>query len=141
MYVKALSGPRQTAQRQHFCIVTETFAPEINGVALTLARLCEGLRAQGHAVSLVRPRQRRFDGRGSGGAHVTLVYSLPLPGYRGLHIGLPAGRMLRRCWTRNRPDVVYVATQGPLGWSAVRVAQALRVPIFSGFHTNFDHYA
>jgi glycosyltransferase involved in cell wall biosynthesis len=34
-----------------------------------------------------------------------------------------------------------VATQGPLGWSALRVAEHLRIPIFSGFHTNFDTYA
>jgi glycosyltransferase involved in cell wall biosynthesis len=58
-----------------------------------------------------------------------------------LHIGLPAGALLRRSWTRHRPDVIYVATQGPLGWSAVRAARRLRIPVFSGFHTNFDNYA
>ena len=42
---------------RRICLVTETYPPEINGVALTLARLAGGLRARGHAVSLVRPRQ------------------------------------------------------------------------------------
>jgi glycosyltransferase involved in cell wall biosynthesis len=42
---------------------------------------------------------------------------------------------------QHRPDVVYVATQGPLGWSAARIAQRLGIPIFSGFHTNFDRYS
>lgn len=128
--------------RHHFCIVTETYPPEINGVALTLAHLIEGLRAQNHTVTMVRPSQPRFDRADSGnGPQLRLVHSLPLPGYRGLHIGLPAGHVLRRCWTQQRPDVVYVATQGPLGWSAIRAARRLRIPVFSGFHTNFDNYA
>lgn len=53
----------KAAIRRHFCIVTETYHPEINGVALTMKRLTEGLRAQGSRVSLVRPRQRGFDDR------------------------------------------------------------------------------
>ena len=50
------SRPDASEQR-HICIVTETYPPEVNGVAMTLARLVEGLRTQGHAVSVVRPRQ------------------------------------------------------------------------------------
>ena len=42
----------------HITLITETFPPEINGVANTLGRLCDGLRARGHQVELVRPRQR-----------------------------------------------------------------------------------
>src|SRR5262249_31691815 len=45
------------------------------------------------------------------------------------------------CWTRQRPDAVYVTTEGPLGYSAVRTARRLGIPVFSGFHTNFDAYA
>jgi glycosyltransferase involved in cell wall biosynthesis len=120
----------------HIALVTETYPPEINGVALTLARLANGLRARGHAVSLVRPR-RRGD---AGDAHTTLTAGLPLPGYRGLRFGLPAGGALRAAWTARRPDVVYVATEGPLGLSAVRAANALGVGVVSGFHTNFDRY-
>lgn len=137
-----LSLPQPNAANHcHFCIVTETYLPEINGVAQTLAQLTEGLRLQGHRVSLVRPRQRGFDDAAvSSDSKLTLVPSIPLPGYRGLHIGLPAGTVLRQCWQRQRPDVVYVATQGPLGWSAVAVARRLGIPVFGGFHTNFDSY-
>jgi glycosyltransferase involved in cell wall biosynthesis len=49
--------------------------------------------------------------------------------------------LLQGCWTQHRPDVVYVATEGPLGWSAVRTSQRLRIPVWSGFHTNFDSYS
>ena len=45
-------GSQQTASTQrHICVVTETYPPEVNGVALTLAQLVKGLRAQGHEVS------------------------------------------------------------------------------------------
>ncbi len=40
-----------------YAIVTETYPPEVNGVALTVQGLEQGLRAAGHEVDLVRPRQ------------------------------------------------------------------------------------
>jgi hypothetical protein len=43
------------AAYRHICFVTETYPPEINGVALTLARLVKGLATRGRSVSVVRP--------------------------------------------------------------------------------------
>jgi len=120
----------------HIALVTETYPPEINGVALTIARLANGLRARGHLVSMVRPR-RRGD---TPDAQTTLTTGLALPGYRVVRFGLPARNALCAVWGRRRPDVVYVATEGPLGLSAVRAANALGLPVVSGFHTNFDRY-
>jgi glycosyltransferase involved in cell wall biosynthesis len=130
------------ANHCHICIVTETYPPEINGVSLTLAHLVKGLLSLGHAVSLVRPRQRLCDSPGrSYDYKPILVSGLPLPGYKGLQFGLPAGWLLRNSWTQDRPDVVYVATEGPLGWSAVCNAARLGIPVFSGFHTNYHSYS
>jgi glycosyltransferase involved in cell wall biosynthesis len=129
------------APRLHLAVVTETYAPEINGVATTLTQLVTGMRARGHRVSLVRPRQLRVDAPGpSPDPATTLTTGVRLPGYRGLQMGLPAGRALRTAWTRSRPDAAYVATEGPLGWSALRAGRALGIPVFSGFHTNFHRY-
>ncbi|KAB8318191.1 glycosyltransferase family 1 protein [Tolypothrix campylonemoides VB511288] len=122
-----------------FVIVTETYPPEINGVALTVQGFERGLRARGHEVGVVRPRQIA-DGRGDGLAHELLVRSAPLPRYPGLRIGFPATRALKARWRANAPDAIYVATEGPLGWSAVRAARALGIPAATGFHTRFDHY-
>jgi len=130
------------AAGQHICIVTETYPPEVNGVALTLEHLVKGLIAQGYSVSVVRPHQAAADsGRSLYDCEVTLVGGMPLPGYDGLQFGLPAGRVLRRAWRKSPPDVVYVATEGPLGWSAVRLARCLGIPIVSGFHTNYHTYS
>jgi glycosyltransferase involved in cell wall biosynthesis len=66
---------------------------------------------------------------------------MAIPGYRELRLGLPAGRTLSRRWQQQRPEVIYVATEGPLGWSAVRTAERLGIPAVSGFHTQFHHYS
>jgi hypothetical protein len=95
--------------RRHVCVVTETYPPEINGVALTLGRLVEGLRARDHAISIVRPRQPVERASASRDLDLTLVRGRPLPGYAGLRMGLPAGATLRDRWARRPPDVVYVA--------------------------------
>ncbi|UCV11139.1 glycosyltransferase family 1 protein [Dechloromonas denitrificans] len=118
--------------------VTETFPPEVNGVAMTVGRLVDGMRQRGHRVSVIRPRQGAAD---TGSEFEQPVSGLPLPGYPGLRFGLPAGRMLARQWRLRRPDLVHVVTEGPLGWSAVSTARRLGIPVTSGFHTNFDRYS
>jgi len=118
--------------------VTETFPPEVNGVAMTVGRLVSGLREAGHRISVVRPRQGKKD---CGSESETTVAGLPLPGYPGLRLGLPAGKRLTRLWRLQRPDLVHVVTEGPLGWSAVSTARKMGIPVTSGFHTNFDRYS
>src|SRR5262249_22165726 len=126
--------PSSTSVR-HFSVVTETYPPEVNGVALTVARLVSGLRAHGHTVSVIQSGRH---GHGGGrGRDVTAVRGLQLPGGHEWQLGFPAGRLLHACWSRRRPHAIYVATEGPLGYSAVRTARRLGIPVVSGFHTNF----
>jgi glycosyltransferase involved in cell wall biosynthesis len=124
----------------HITLITETYAPEINGVANTLSRLCDGLRLRGHRVEVIRPRQSDDEQRGSG-EDLMLCRGWPIPGYPGLQWGQSSMHKLLRRWQRNRPDVLYIATEGPLGLSALRAARRLRIAIVSGFHTNFQQYA
>lgn len=131
-------------------VVTETWPPEVNGVAMSLSRVVAGLLERGHAVQLVRPRQRvtrtekSAQTSPSEGFEEVLCSSLPLPGYPELRMGVTFAGRLRRLWQRRRPDVVHLATEGPLGWSALSAARALGVPVTSDFRTNFhaysDHY-
>jgi glycosyltransferase involved in cell wall biosynthesis len=123
-------------------VVTETWPPDINGVANTLSRIVSGLQALGHQIWLVRPRQTpdespaprdRFE--------ETLVGGLPIPFYRQLRMGLPARKDLTRLWVRERPDIVHIATEGPLGWSALKAARKLKLPISTDFRTNFHAYS
>ena len=122
-------------------LVTETFPPEVNGVAMTVGRMLEGLLERGHQVQLVRPRQHSGDHPRSGSVlQEILVASVPLPRYAGLRMGLPVTATMVRAWTRWRPDIVHVVTEGPLGWSAVTAARRLGLPATSDFHTNFQSY-
>jgi glycosyltransferase involved in cell wall biosynthesis len=121
-------------------MVTETYPPEINGVALTVAALVQGLREADHTVQLVRPRQVDADGADDSNGNI-LVRGARLPRYPGLQFGLPTARRLRGLWRNERPDAIYVATEGPLGYSALRAARALGIPAATGFHTRFDDFA
>jgi glycosyltransferase involved in cell wall biosynthesis len=120
-------------------IVTETYPPEINGVALTVAGLASGLRHNGHEVQLIRPRQPQVQDTAEADNDV-LVRGMRLPRYPGLRIGLPARRRLHMLWKNTLPDALYVATEGPLGHSALRVAGSLGIPACTGFHTRFDEF-
>lgn len=121
------------------CIVTETYPPEVNGVAMTLHRISNELRKQGHGVTIVRPRQSS-EAQKAQYTDETIVSGLPLPGYDGLRFGLPCRRKLRQLWAIESPDIIYAGTEGPLGQSAIRAAEDLSIPIVSGFHTNFHEY-
>ena len=123
-------------------LVTETFPPEINGVAMTFGVLARELAALGHHVTVYRPRRpEESGGAGSNPFLQQPMPGMPLPGYPGLRMGLPAGGRLRRLWQSERPDLVHVVTEGPLGASAVGAALALSIPVTSSFHTNFHTYA
>lgn len=127
-------------------VVTETYPPEVNGVAATIARVVDGLRQRGHGVQLVRPRQggpadTALEDPDLPGPDEVLLRGLPIPRYPQLRMGLPARRALQRLWTARRPDVVHIVTEGPLGWSALRAAAALRLPVVSDFRTNFHAYS
>lgn len=122
--------------------VTETYPPEVNGVATTLARMVEGLHQRRHDVQLIRPRQAAGDvANDMLRFSEVLTRGLPIPRYPHLRMGLPSHPALVRLWTRQRPDVVHIATEGPLGWSALQAASKLRLPVVSDFRTNFHAYS
>ncbi|WIG55692.1 MAG: Glycosyltransferase [Rhodanobacteraceae bacterium] len=121
----------------HIVFVTETWPPQVNGVAFTVRALALGLATRGHRVEVVRPGKQGNDGK----VELLSARGAPPPRYPGLQVGMPQGGELRRRWCARRPDVVYIATEGLLGISAMRVANALQVPVATGFHTRFHDYA
>ena len=123
-------------------VVTETWPPEINGVAITLSRLVRGLCQRNHEIQLIRPRQGKHEQASpAGDVQELLLRGLPIPHYPQLKMGLPSKRALVRAWTLKRPDLVHIATEGPLGWSALQAARRLRLPVTSDFRTNFHSYS
>jgi glycosyltransferase involved in cell wall biosynthesis len=123
-------------------LVTETYPPEINGVAMTLQRLVSSLLQRGHRVQLIRPRQDQdaANADDTTGLNQVLMRGWPVPKYPHLRMGLPAQGELIRLWSEQRPDVVHIATEGPLGWSALKAAKKLKLPVSADFRTQFHAY-
>jgi glycosyltransferase involved in cell wall biosynthesis len=109
---------------------------------MTLGRLVEGLLSRGHSVQLIRPRQAsESDIPLRTGLDEVLCVGIQVPTYKELRFGLPMKSRLSKIWSGKRPDIVHVATEGPLGWSAVAAARKLKLPVTSSFHTNFHSYS
>ncbi|MGB8516439.1 MAG: glycosyltransferase family 1 protein [Gallionella sp.] len=130
-----------SSARLNIALVTETYLPEVNGVAITIGRMVHGLCQRGHHIHMIRPRQSKQDVAAQQDRYAeTLVSGMPIPGYPELKSGLPAKGRLVKLWTAQRPDIVHIATEGPLGWSALSAARKLNLPVSTDFHTNFQNY-
>lgn len=139
LHIERYPSPQQSLR---VSVVTETFPPEVNGVAITVDRLVRGLQARNHDIQVIRPRQDAGDRHdASEGLEQVLMRGLPIPRYPHLRMGLPAKKALLKLWTLRRPDLVHIATEGPLGWSALQAARKLKLPISSDFRTNFHAYS
>lgn len=115
-------------------LVTETFPPEVNGVARTLGRWAETMSLRGHAVDVIRPRRPAEREREDS------VWPLPVPFYPQVRLGLALPHSVLRRLRAHQAELVHVATEGPLGLAALLAGRWRRLPIASSFHTNFDHY-
>jgi glycosyltransferase involved in cell wall biosynthesis len=132
--------PQRRALR--IAVVTETYPPEVNGVAMTIGRIVGALREREHHIQLVRPRQGNQDaGERQPNLEQVLKPGIPIPRYGNLRMGLPVKFSLMKLWKEKRPDVVHLVTEGPLGWSALSAALKLNIPVTSDFHTNFHSYS
>ncbi|MCG6166576.1 glycosyltransferase family 4 protein [Leptospira sanjuanensis] len=122
-------------------VITETYYPEINGVAKTLHKMVHDLVERGHDILLFRPRQGLNDSNHNRKGYTeVLMAGCRIPMYSDMRFGFPAKRILKRHFKKEKPDIVHVVTEGPLGWSAVRAAKDLGIPVVSDFRTNFHSY-
>jgi glycosyltransferase involved in cell wall biosynthesis len=119
--------------------VTETFPPELNGVALTVERAVRHLRERGHEVELIRPRQPG-EAKAADAAELRTA-GCAIPMYPDLRFGLSRVMPLVRRFQQTRPQLVHLATPGPLAWAALAAARSLGVPTTSDFRTNFHQYS
>ncbi len=120
-------------------VVTETYPPEVNGVALTVQGYVSGLASRGVDVHLLRPRLIGERGA-STDPSLHLVGAVRIPQYPMLQIGVPRPGRLRGLLRELNPDAIYIATEGPLGLAALRAARKEGIPTATGYHTNFDQY-
>jgi glycosyltransferase involved in cell wall biosynthesis len=128
-----------SARPMRITYVTETWPPELNGVSLTVERSVRYLRSRGHDVELIRPRQRgeaRLDA-----ADELRTAGCAIPMYPELRFGLASVATLARRFEHTRPELVHLATPGPLAWAALAAAGTRGIATTSDFRTNFHQYS
>jgi glycosyltransferase involved in cell wall biosynthesis len=121
-------------------IVSETFIPQVNGVSRTLDRLVHHLTSQGDRVQVVIPRYRETAPPLPKNLEKSEWGGPSLPFYPEVRLPLVTPAGLRQTFKAFAPQLVHIATEGPLGWSALKAAHDLGVPTVSSYHTNFPQY-
>lgn len=120
-------------------IVTETCFPQVNGVSRTLNELIDYCLGRGDRLQLIAPRYDEHYpmpaavDRREWGART-------LPFYPEVKLPLVSARSLRSNLAGFEPHLVHIATEGPLGRSALKAARRLGLPVVSSYHTNFPDY-
>lgn len=126
--------------RLRIAIVTETWPPEINGVALSMMQLCQGLQRLGHKILLVRPIQKTICTEFLP-EQECLVMSQPIPKYPSVQFGWPQYLKVSKAFEQFAPDVVHIVTEGPLGLTALQAAKSKKIAVSSGFHSAFQDFS
>lgn len=123
-------------------IITESFLPDVNGVANTVRRVADYLVRSGHRPMVIAPALRRHapDPALDLQYPVVRAISLPLPSYPGLRIGLPSPR-IRAALIRHRSDIVHLASPFVLGATAGGTARRLGLPVLAVYQTDMPAYA
>jgi glycosyltransferase involved in cell wall biosynthesis len=119
-------------------LVTDTYTPQVNGVTTVCRRIVAALRDAGHAAAAVAPR---YGAPGPTDPDELRVGSLPFPPYPSIRLALPRFRRVAAFLDEFRPDVVHVATEGPLGALGRRWALRRGVALVTSYHTDFPGYA
>lgn len=133
----------------HIVLVTETWLPDINGVASSMYQIMRQLTQLGHRITLIRPSQSQTcavetlqAGLASTAVHQDIqVQGLPIPYYPHLRMGVPCYRFLRQQFAMLQPDIVHIVTEGPLGLAALLAAKRERLKITAGYHTSFHDFS
>ncbi len=107
-------------------IATDAWMPQVNGVVRTLSTTVKHLLQRGHDVELITPQ--RF-------------LTVPMPGYSEIRLAVAPRFGARRALKEFAPDIVHIATEGPIGWSARSWCLSQKTPFTSAFHTRFPDYA
>ena len=106
-------------------IVTDAWRPQVNGVVRTLATLVDELESLGIVAEIIGPDRFR---------------TLPCPTYPDIRLSVLPRRKLARLMAAFAPDALHIATEGPLGIAARKIAKQRGWTFTTAFHTRFPEY-
>ena len=119
-------------------LVSDTYVPQVNGVTTVVDRIAKVLREFGHAVVVVAPR---YPGENGAAPDELRIPSAAFPPYPAIRLSAPKFGHVARYLDAFEPQLVHVATEGPLGLTGRRYATQRRIPLVTSYHTNFPQYA
>jgi glycosyltransferase involved in cell wall biosynthesis len=113
------------AARLRLLIVTDAWRPQINGVARTYEWLARELPWYDVDLNLLTPEGYRV---------------LPMPSYPGIKLALATPGSVAEKIAAANPDIVHIATEGPLGLMARLHCSARGIPFTTCYHTRYPEY-
>ena len=121
------------------CLVSESWAPRVDGVAKSIAVLLEafdhGVGSEDTFCAVV-PR----GSTNSLGIAMRVVSAVRTP-YDGYALALTTRARMRRTLEELKPDVVHIHTQGLLGVTSLLAAKDLSIPVVTSMHTDLCAYS
>ncbi|MFC0274236.1 glycosyltransferase family 4 protein [Metabacillus herbersteinensis] len=118
-------------------IFTDTFAPDVNGVARTLKRFTDYLESKGYEFKVFAPESTNDSLFSS---HIHRFASLPFFLYPECRLALPNMVQVKTELQRFKPDIIHVATPFNIGFCGLHYAKKLNIPVVGSYHTDFDQY-
>ncbi|MED4453145.1 glycosyltransferase family 1 protein [Metabacillus fastidiosus] len=118
-------------------IFTDTFAPDVNGVARTLKRFTDYLESNGHEFIVFAPESTKESLFSS---HIHRFTSMPFFLYPECRLALPNMIQVKAKLQQFKPDLIHVATPFNIGLCGVHYAKKLNIPLVGSYHTDFDQY-
>lgn len=126
-------------------IFSDTFPPQINGVASVVYRSAVELVKQGNQVSVFTISSGENDKVNdkinfkNDGFDLIRIPSVPAPVYPGFRFALPLGVAIRKL-RKFRPDIIHTHTPFSIGWEMIGPAKLFHIPIVGTHHTFYNHY-
>ncbi|MBJ8186130.1 glycosyltransferase family 4 protein [Bacillus mycoides] len=118
-------------------IFTDTFTPQVNGVAKTLERLTKYFQKENIAYSVFAPQHTAEDNFVT---NVNKMRSIPLTIlYPECRFAFPTPRIKRELLAF-KPDIIHIATPFNMGLCGLYYAKKLSIPVVGSYHTDFDAY-
>ncbi|MEV0741340.1 glycosyltransferase family 1 protein [Streptomyces sp. NPDC050549] len=122
-------------------IVTESFPPDVNGVAHCALQTARHLVDRGHHPLVVAPATAAGSGPDAQSpCPVIRIPSLPLPGYPQVRVALPSRRVAAAI-AEHRADIVHLASPFILGVRGMAAAARLGIPAVAVYQTDLAGYA
>jgi phosphatidylinositol alpha 1,6-mannosyltransferase len=117
-------------------IFSDTYPPQINGVAPTLARLVKAVESRGGAVRVVTVS----DPDATSDVQVERWPSIPFWAYPQLQMAAPRRDLALDLIEKWKPNLIHSTTEFGVGLGGLFGAREKRVPFVTSYHTNFTAY-